>query len=93
MTKKADASMVEEMLIFIEAQDGEGLDEWYATQRDFAATILSDFCKHIGVEIVVPDYIPQLRKPEIDRNALFKAMMPDITRLFNIEYNKAKDET
>jgi hypothetical protein len=78
----------DKMLAFIETQDGSYDDEWYASPRDFAATILTDFAKYLGVEMVVPEYIPQIKKAVIDRNELFKALMPDITRLFEVEYTK-----
>lgn len=81
-----------QMLAFIEKQDGDYFDEWYASPRDFAATILSDFAMHLGVELVVPAYVPQLKKPEIDRNALFKALMPGIRDLFDIEFKKMDEK-
>ena len=83
--------LTEKMLAFIETHDGEDMDDWYATRRDFASTVLSDFAEYLGLEMVVPDYIPQLKKPEIDRNELFKALMPQICTLFDIEYKKAKE--
>jgi hypothetical protein len=83
--------LTEKMLAFIETHDGEDMDDWYATRRDFASTVLSDFAEYLGLELVVPDYIPQLQKPEIDRNELFKALMPQICTLFDIEYKKAKE--
>lgn len=83
--------LTEKMLAFIETHDGEDMDDWYATRRDFASTVLSDFAQYLGLELVVPDYIPQLKKPEIDRNELFKALMPQICTLFDIEYKKAKE--
>jgi hypothetical protein len=82
----------DKMLAFIETHDGEDMDDWYATRRDFASTVLSDFAEYLGLELVVPDYIPQLKQPEIDRNELFKALMPQICKLFDIEYNKAKEK-
>jgi hypothetical protein len=78
----------DKMLAFIETQDGSYFDEWYASPRDFAATILTDFAEYLGVLMVVPEYIPQVKKAVIDRNELFKAMMPEITRLFDVEYTK-----
>ena len=80
------------ILAFIETQDGEDMDEWYATRRDFASTVMTDFAEYLGLELVVPEYIPRLKKPEVDRNELFKALMPQICTLFNIEYNKAKEK-
>lgn len=78
----------DKMLAFIETQDGSYDTEWYASPRDFAATILTDFAKYLAFEMVVPEYIPQVKKAVIDRNELFKALMPDITRLFEVEYTK-----
>jgi hypothetical protein len=80
--------LTEKMLAFIETRDGDYADEWYASPRDFAATILTDFAEYLGLELVVPEYVPQLKKPEIDRNAMFKALLPEISKLFDIEYKK-----
>ena len=80
------------MLAFIETQDGDYDDEWYASPRDFAATILSDFSEYLGLELVVPEHVPQLKKPEIDRNEMFKALLPEISKLFDIEYKKRMEQ-
>jgi hypothetical protein len=87
-----NAELRDKMLAFIETQDGSYDDEWYASPRDFAATILTDFAKYLGVEMVVPEYIPQIKKAVIDRNELFKALMPEITRLFDVEYTKRTED-
>jgi hypothetical protein len=80
------------MLAFIETRDGDYNDEWYASPRDFAATILSDFSDYIGLELVVPEHVPQLKKPEIDRNAMLQSLMPEIQKLFNIEFKKYEEK-
>jgi hypothetical protein len=80
------------MLAFIDTRDGEYCDEWYASPRDFAATILSDFSDYIGLELVVPEHVPQLKKPEIDRNAMLQSLMPEIQKLFNIEFKKYEEK-
>jgi hypothetical protein len=80
------------MLAFIDTQDGDYNDEWYATPRDFAATILSDFSDYIGLELVVPEHVPQLKKPEIDRNAMLQSLMPEIQKLFNVEFKKYEEK-
>lgn len=82
----------DKMLAFIETRDGDYFDEWYASPRDFAATILSDFAEYLGIEMVVPEYIPRKTKPEVDREALLKALMPGILELFDIEYRKMDAE-
>ena len=76
------------MLAFIETQDGDYDDEWYASPRDFAATILSDFSGYLGLELVVPEHVPQLKKPEIDRNAMLQALLPEIQKLFDLKYSE-----
>ena len=78
----------EKMLAFIETRDGDYFDEWYASPRDFAATVLSDFAEHLGIELVVPEYVPRKTRPQVDREALLKALMPGIRDLFDIEYKK-----
>jgi hypothetical protein len=80
------------MLAFIDTQDGDYNDEWYASPRDFAATILSDFSDYIGLELVVPEHVPQLKKPEIDRNAIFKSLLPEVQKLFNVEFKKYEEK-
>jgi hypothetical protein len=80
------------MLAFIDTQDGDYNDEWYASPRDFAATILSDFSGYIGLELVVPEHVPQLKKPEIDRNAMLQSLMPEIQKLFNVEFKKYEEK-
>ncbi len=78
----------DKMLAFIETQDGSHDIEWYASPRDFAATILTDFAEYLGIEMVVPEYIPQVKKAVIDRNELLKALLPGIRDLFDLEYKK-----
>jgi hypothetical protein len=80
------------MLAFIDTQDGDYNDEWYASPRDFAATILSDFSEYLGLELVVPAHVPQLKKPEIDRNAILQSMLPEINKLFDIKYKEYTKE-
>lgn len=83
-----EEELTAKMLAFIETQDGDRCDEWYESPRNFAATILSDFSEYLGLELVVPEHVPQLKKPEIDRNAMLKSLMPEIQRMFNIEFEK-----
>jgi hypothetical protein len=80
------------MLAFIDTQDGDYNDEWYASPRDFAATILSDFSEYLGLELVMPEHVPQLKKPEIDRNAIFQSLLPEVQKLFNIEFKKYEEK-
>ena len=49
---------------------------------------MTDFAEYLGVEMVVPAYIPQVKKAVIDRNELLKALLPGIRELFDIEYTK-----
>ncbi len=83
-----EEDLLTKMLAFIELQDGDSFDEVYATQREFAAMVLTEFAEYLGANLVVPAYVPQLKKPEIDRNAMLKALLPGITALFNMEYDK-----
>ncbi len=82
----------DKMLAFIETQDGSYADEWYASPRDFAATIMTDFAEYLGILMVVPEYIPQVKKAVIDRNELLKAMLPGIRELFDLEYKKRTED-
>lgn len=82
----------DKMLAFIETRDGDYFDDWYASPRDFAATILSDFAEHLGIELVVPEYVPRKTKPQVDRQELLKALMPGIRELFDVEYKKMDEK-
>lgn len=84
--------MRDKMLAFIETRDGDYDDEWYASPRDFAATILSDFAEYLGIELVVPEYIPRKTRPQVDRQELLKALMPGIRELFDVEYKKMDEK-
>ena len=87
-----EQELTTKMLAFIDTQDGDYNDEWYASPRDFAATILSDFSEYLGLALVVPEHVPQLKKPEIDRNAMLQSLMPEIQKLFNIEFKKYEEK-
>ena len=87
-----EEELTAKMLAFINTQDGDRCDEWYASPRDFAATILSDFSEYLGLELVVPEYVPQLKKPAIDRNAMLQSLLPEINRLFDIEFKKYEEK-
>lgn len=84
--------LVAKMLAFIDAQDGEELDEWYATHRDFAASVLLNFAQHLGLELVVPEYIPRKTKPQVDRGEMLRVLLPEIEKLFHMEYDKRMRE-
>jgi hypothetical protein len=87
-----DEELIGAMLVFIEDQEGDYFDEWYATPRDYAAIILTDFAKYINLELVVPEYVPRKNKKEVDRNEILKALMPAISKLFEQEYKKIMEE-
>jgi len=83
-----DKELTHKMLEFIETQDGDYFDEWYASPREFAATILTDFAEYLGMNLVVPEFVPKLKKPEVDRHELLKKLMPEISKIFEVEYKK-----
>jgi hypothetical protein len=84
--------LMRKMLEFIETQDGDYFDEWYASPREFASTILTDFAKYLGMYLVVPEFVPKLKKPEVDRHELLKKLQPEITKIFEIEYKKMMEK-
>ena len=84
--------MMQKMLEFIETQDGDYFDEWYASPREFASTILTDFAKYLGMYLVVPEFVPKLKKPEVDRHELLKKLQPEIAKIFEIEYKKMMEK-
>ena len=84
--------LMQKMLEFIETQDGDYFDEWYASPREFASTILTDFAKYLGMYLVVPEFVPKLKKPEVDRHELLKKLQPKISKIFEIEYKKMMEK-
>jgi hypothetical protein len=84
--------LTQKMLEFIETQEGDDFDEWYATPREFASTILTDFAKYLGMYLVVPEFVPKLKKPEVDRHELLKKLQPEIAKIFEIEYKKMMEK-
>ena len=84
--------LTQKMLEFIETQDGDYFDEWYASPREFASTILTDFAKYLGMYLVVPEFVPKLKKPEVDRHELLKKLQPEIAKIFEIEYKKMMEK-
>jgi hypothetical protein len=88
----ANEELMQKMLEFIETQDGDYFDEWYASPREFASTILTDFAKYLGMCLVVPEFVPKLKKPEVDRHELLKKLQPEISKIFEIEYKKMMEK-
>lgn len=80
------------MLEFIETRDGDYDDEWYASPRDFASVILSDFAEYLGFTLTVPPYTRRKTKPEISRSELLKQLLPEVEKLFNIHYAKYMED-
>lgn len=76
------------MLEFIATQDGDYDEEWYASRWDFAATVLSDFAEYLGFVLDVPSYVRRKDTPEINRNEVLKALLPEIEKLFNVEFDR-----
>jgi hypothetical protein len=70
------------MIEFIDTQDGEACTEWWMTPREMYAEVLTDFCKHIGVALVVPEFVPQI-KPQykVDRQAILNSLLPELQKM------------
>jgi len=79
---------VEEMLAFIETQDGEYADEWYETDRDIAACVLCALADHLGIEFEVPEYVPKPTEMKVSRQEILEALKPGLKTLFGMEYKK-----
>jgi hypothetical protein len=84
-----EEELLAKMLSFIELHEGMDCDEWYATPREFAATVLTEFAAFLGENLVVPAYVPQVKKNVIDRAALLRELLPGINKLFNLQFNAA----
>lgn len=91
--------LAEKILKFVGTQDGEISEEWYTTEREIATIVLSRFAEHIGLEVVIPDYIPIKTQKEIllkkQRKEIMQGLLPDIEKLFDLrykEYMESKNE-
>lgn len=73
------------MLEFIETQNGDYDEEWYASRRDFASVVLSDFAEHLGLTLDVPPYVRRKTQQEINRAELLKELLPHISKVLNFE--------
>jgi hypothetical protein len=73
---------------YVDKQDHSYCDEFYGTDREFAADVLEDFAESLGIALTIPQ-IPRKRREislEITRQALFNEMLPDVERLFNLKF-------
>lgn len=88
--------LIKEMLAYIDTQDGDILDEWYATPRDFASVVLQGFAEHLNIELFVPEYVPtktrNAAQEAIDRRKVYESLLPEIERLFGLKYREIKEE-
>ena len=82
----------EKMLAFIEKRDGDICDEWYGPPRDLVAMVMLDFAKFLGIELVVPKYVPRKTKPEVDRQELLRQLLPEIEKLFDLKYKELESK-
>lgn len=82
---------IQEMLAFIETQDGDYADEWYETDRDIAACVLSALADYLGIELVVPEYVPKQTEMKFGRKEILEALRPGLNALFGMEYEKSED--
>lgn len=80
--------LAEKMLAFIATKDSSYDDEWYASPYDFAAVTLSDFAEYLGFALEVPPYMRHKDKTEIDRDELFKQLLPHINDLFDLHFKE-----
>ena len=83
--------LLAKMLSFIDLHEGDSCDEWYATPREFAASVLTEFAAFLGENLVVPAYVPQVKKNVIDRAALLRELMPALIKMLNRSMNAAVD--
>ena len=80
------------MLAYIETQDGNYDTEWYASPRDFAEITLSDFAASIGIALEVPPFVRRKTEPEISRAEILKALMPELTKMFDVQLDRYMKE-
>ena len=73
------------MLEFIDKQDHMYDEEWWCTPRTLYAGIMKEFGIHVGIDLAVP-HQDRTPPPDVDRNAMLKELLPEIEKMFNVEY-------
>ena len=91
-----EQELMEKMLAFIDTKDGDRMDEWYCDERGLYAMPLEEFAQFIGLELVVPKYIPKKTLSAVERAEMRKKVMreltPRIEELFDMEFKRLEDE-
>ena len=91
-----EQELMEKMLAFIDTKDGDRMDEWYCDERGLYAMPLEEFAQFIGLELVVPKYIPKKTLSMVEKEEMRKKVMreltPRIEELFGMEFKRLEDE-
>lgn len=77
---------------FVESKDYKDQDEWFGSDWDFAQGVMQDFCRFIGMDIVIPD-APEITDDERQqanetRSRMLVDLLPYVETIYGMKYRK-----
>lgn len=77
---------------FVESKDYKDEDEWFGSDWDFAQGVMKDFCRFIGMDIVIPD-APEIAAEERNemneqRSRVLVDLLPYVETVYGMKYKK-----
>lgn len=77
---------------FVESKDYKDEDEWFGSDWDFAKGVMQDFCRFIGMDIVIPD-APEITDDERQqanetRSRMLVDLLPYVETIYGMKYRK-----
>jgi hypothetical protein len=87
--------MFRELVIkFVESKDYKDPDEKFGSDWDFAQEVMQDFCRFIGMDIVIPD-APEITDDERQqanetRSRMLVDLLPYVETICGMKYRKSE---
>lgn len=79
---------------FVESKDYKDEDEWFGSDWDFAQGVMQDFCRFIGMDIVIPD-APEITDDERQqanetRSRMLVDLLPYVETIYGMKYRESE---
>lgn len=79
---------------YVESKDYKDPDEKFGSDWDFAQDVMQDFCRFIGMDIVIPD-APEITAEERNkmneqRSRVLVDLLPYVETVFGMKYRDSK---
>ena len=87
-----DKQLADMIVAFVESKDYKDEDEWFGSDWDFAQGVMQDFCRFIGMDIVIPD-APEISAEERhemneQRSRVLVDLLPYVETVYGMKYKK-----